>query len=290
VLFIAAGLAVGVAFVRRQRTLADPLLDLRLFRIPAFSAALTAFAASIFVIAGIFFFVAQYLQLVLGLSPLAAGLWTLPSAGGLVAGSMLAPLVARRVRPAFVMAGGLVLSATGFGMLTQVEAASGLALLVSGSVFFSLGVAPVGTLATDLIVGSAPPERAGAASGISETGAEFGGALGIAVLGSIGTAVYRDRMAETFPARIPPETGEAARDTLGGAVAASYGLPDRLSTGLLDAAREAFTQGLQLTALTSAAIVLGMAVLVLVFLRHTHPGATEADGGATVAVEEPGKP
>jgi DHA2 family multidrug resistance protein-like MFS transporter len=175
------------------------------------------------VIAGTFFFVAQYLQLVLRLSLLEAGLWTLPSAGGLVAGSLLAPLVARRVRPAFVMAAGLTLSAAGFGMLTHVETGSGPAILVVGSAVFSLGAAPVGTLATDLIVGSVPPERAGTSSGISETSAEFGGALGIAVLGSIGTAVYRSHVGDAFPVGVPPDAAKAARDTLGGAASAAEG-------------------------------------------------------------------
>jgi DHA2 family multidrug resistance protein-like MFS transporter len=284
VLSIAAGVAVGGAFVRRQRKLADPLIDLRLFRAPAFGASLAAFLLSIFVIAGIFFFISQYLQLVLGLSPLVAGLWTLPSAGGLIAGSMLAPLIARRVRPAFVMAAGLALSAVGFGMLTQVDGASGLVVLVIGSVVLSLGVAPVGTLATDMIVGSAPPERAGAASGISETSAEFGGALGIAVLGSVGTAVYRNRVADAFPDGVPPDAAETARDTLGGAVAVADGLPDRLGAALLDAAREAFTQGLHVTAVTSAAIVLGMAILAVVLLRHVRTGSEPEDQADT----EPG--
>jgi MFS transporter, DHA2 family, multidrug resistance protein len=260
VLSIAAGGAVGIVFVRRQRTLADPLIDLRLFRVPAFSTALATFASSIFVIAGIFLFIAQYLQLALRLSPLVAGLWTVPSAGGLIAGSMLAPVLVRRVRPAFVMAGGLALSAVGFGMLAQVNAASGLAILVAGSVVLALGVAPVGTLATDIIVGSAPPERAGAASGISETSAELGGALGIAV-----------------PDGFPSEAAEATRDTLGGAVAAADQLPDRVGAGLLDTAREAFTQGLQVTAITSAAIVLGMAILAAVLLRNVRTGS-ESEG------------
>jgi DHA2 family multidrug resistance protein-like MFS transporter len=272
-LSIAAGVVVGAVFVRRQQDLADPLIDLRLFRIPAFGASLAAFLLSIFVIAGIFFFIAQYLQLVLGLSPLVAGLWTLPSAGGLVAGSMLAPLVARRVHPAFVMAGGLALSAVGFGTLTQVDAASGFGVLVAGSVVLALGAAPVGTLATDVKVGSAPPERAGAASGISETSAEFGGALGIAILGSIGTAVYRSEVANAIPNDLPSGAAEAARDTLGGAVAAADELPDRLGAGLLVAAREAFTHGLQVTAITSAALTLGMAILAVALLRHARTGS-----------------
>jgi DHA2 family multidrug resistance protein-like MFS transporter len=267
-LSIGAGLALGVVFVRRQRKLADPLIDLRLFRVPALSASLAAFTLSIFVVAGIFLFIAQYLQLVLGLSPLVAGLWTVPSSCGLIAGSMLAPLVARRVHPAFVMAGGLALAAVGLGMLTRADASSGLAILVTGSVVLTLGIAPVGTLATDVVIGAALPERAGAASGISETSAELGGALGIAILGRIGTAVYRSEVADAFPHGVPPEAAEAARDTLGGAVSVADQLPDPLDAQLLDTAREAFTQGLRLTSVTSAAIVLGMAILALVLLRH----------------------
>jgi MFS transporter, DHA2 family, multidrug resistance protein len=274
---ILVGLAVGTVFVRRQRILSDPLIDLRLFQTPVFSASLAAFLLSIFVIAGIFFFIAQYLQLVLGLSPLVAGLWTLPSAGGLIAGSMLAPLVARRFCPAYVMAAGLALSAVGFGVVAQIVAESGLAFLVAGSVIFSLGAAPVGTLATDIIVGSAPPEKAGAASGISETSAEFGGALGIAVLGSIGTAVYRSEVANSLPENVPPDAAEAARDTLGGAVAVSDELPDQVSAGLLDAVREAFTQALQLTAITSAALALAMAILAVALLRDVPTGSEPED-------------
>jgi MFS transporter, DHA2 family, multidrug resistance protein len=175
-------------------------------------------------------------------------------------------------------------------MLTQVDRASALAVLVAGSVVLTLGVAPVGTLATNMIVGSAPPKKAGSAAAMSETSAEFGGALGIAVLGSIGTAVYRSQMAGSVPAGVPPQAAEAARDTLGGAVAAADGLPNQLGAGLLDAAREAFTQGLQLTAITSAAIVLGMAILAAVLLRHVRPnaGTAEADEAAAspVAVDE----
>jgi DHA2 family multidrug resistance protein-like MFS transporter len=148
---------------------------------------------------------------------------------------------------------------------------------VSGSVVFNLGIAAVVPLTTDIIVGSVPPERAGAASGISETGTELGGALGIAVLGSIGAAVYRSRMASvSLPDGIPPEAAETAHDTLGGAVAVADGLPGPLGAGLLGASREAFTQALQAAALTSAAIALGIAVLVLVLLGNVRTGAETA--------------
>jgi DHA2 family multidrug resistance protein-like MFS transporter len=266
-LSIVAGLALGVAFVRRQRTLADPMLDLRLFRSRAFSASLAAYGLSIAVAFGAFVFILQHLQLVLGLSPLRAGLWMVPSGVAFIVGGMLTPLFVRRVRPGFVMAAGLALSAAGFVLLTQVNEASGVGIVVTALIVFSLGLTPVVTLATDLIVGAAPRERAGAASGISETGAEFGGALGIAVLGSIGVAVYRGRLADAVPAGVPPEQAETARDTLGGATEVAGQLPDQLGAALLDTAREAFTQGLQVTAVTGVVVLTGLALLTAVLLR-----------------------
>jgi DHA2 family multidrug resistance protein-like MFS transporter len=188
---------VGAVFVRRQARLADPLIDLRLFKVAAFSVSLAAYTLATFVAFGIFVFIGQYLQLVLGLSPLHAGLWTMPFAAAFIVGSMLTPVIVRRARPAHVMVGGLALAALGFAMLTHVDGPNRLAVLVTGFVVYSLGLAPVFTLATDMIVGSAPPEHAGVASAISETGSEFGGALGIAILGSLGTAVYRGGMADS---------------------------------------------------------------------------------------------
>jgi MFS transporter, DHA2 family, multidrug resistance protein len=188
-------------------------------------------------------------------------------------GSLLTPLLVRRARPALVMAAGMVLAAVGFGLLTQLDPAAGLAVLVAGSVAFSLGSAPMTTLATDLMVGTAPPERAGAASGVSETSSEFGGALGIAVLGSIASAVYRGQMTDAVPTGIPPHAAEAARDTLGGAVAVAGQLPDQLGAALLDTAREAFTQGVQLSFAISAVVAVGIAVLVAALLRHVGVGS-----------------
>jgi DHA2 family multidrug resistance protein-like MFS transporter len=276
-LVMLAGLAVGGLFVRRQLTLADPLIDLRLFRAPAFSASLATYGLGIFVAFGGFLFLPQYLQLVRGRSPLEAGLWTVPWAGAFVVGSMLTPLIVRRVRPAFVIAAGLALAASGFGLFTQVGAGTSLAVFVAGTVVWALGLAPVFTVTIDLIVGAAPPERAGAASAVSETSAELGGALGIAIFGSIGIAVYRGAMAGTLPAGIPPETVAAARETLSGAVTAAEGLPEPVGAALLSAANDAFVQGLQLSAAISAAIAVGTAILALLVLRHVR-AAAEPEG------------
>lgn len=258
-----AGLGLGVVFVRRQRRLTDPLIDMALFRIPAFSAALATYGIGIFVVFGGFLFIPQYLQLVLGMSPLEAGLWTLPWALSFVVGSNVTPILARRIDPAWLMGGGLVIAALGFGVLLGVESGSGLPLIVLSSIGFSLGMSPSFTLTNDLIMGSAPPERAGAAAGVSETAAELGGALGIAVLGSIGVAVYRRGVNDALPDTLSAEDTHAAQGTLGGALDVAAGLPAATGDALVAAAEAAFTTGLHLGAAIAAVTSLALAGFVL---------------------------
>jgi DHA2 family multidrug resistance protein-like MFS transporter len=285
---IIVGLVVGVLFVRRQFTLADPMIDLSLFRIPAFSAALATNVLGVFVAVGYFLFVAQYMQLVLGLSPLQAGLWSLPSAIGFVVGSNLASRFVYRFRPAYVLAASMALGAVGLAMLFWVGNASGLAVLVTASVVISLALSPMFNLTTELIVGSAPPERAGAASGISETGAELGGALGISILGSIGTAIYRSGVATGLPAGVPPEAAEIARDTLGGAVGVAAQLPDQIGLALLEVARSSFVQGLHLAAGISAVVAIAAAIIAVVALRQVPASSQHGEeDGPDVAAPNP---
>ena len=276
---ILVGLAVGYAWVRRQRRLADPMIDVSLFRIRAFNVALSINFLSIFVMVGYFLFIAQYLQLVVGLSPLEAGLWSLPSALAFVIGSQITPRIVHRVRPVYLIGGGLFVAAMGLGLLATVGSANGLAMLVTASIVISIGMAPVFGLTTEMIVGSAPPERAGAASGISETGAELGGALGLAILGTIGVAVYRGEVADRLPTSVPAEAGALARDTLGSALALADQLPGELGSLVATAAREAFVSGMQLTTAFAAALAFGLSVLAWVALRSidTPPADVEAD-------------
>ncbi|HEX8599046.1 MAG TPA: MFS transporter [Chloroflexia bacterium] len=276
VLSILAGVAVGVLFVRRQLTLADPMIDLSLFRVPSFSAALATNVLGIFVAVGYFLFIAQYLQLVLGLSPLEAGLWSVPSAAGFIIGSNVAPRFIHRFRPAYVLGGSLALAAVGLGLLLLVGTTSGLPIVVAASLVISLALSPMFNLTTELTVGSAPPERAGAASGVSETGAELGGALGISILGSIGTAVYRGAVANDLPAGIPAEAAVAARDTLGGAVGVAQQLPDGMGVALLDVAREAFVQGLHIAASISGVVAIVAAIIAVVVFRGVSGSAQHA--------------
>lgn len=243
------GLALGVVFLRRQRQLAHPFVDLALFRRPAFRAALLVNLSGAFFIAGIHLFVAQFLQLVLGLSPLAAALWLLPSALAFILGSGVVPALAHRWSPRRLMTAGLLLAALGFVVLLFVGAGGSLWVVVIALTVFSFGFTPVASLTTDLVVTSAPAERAGAAAALSETAFEFGGALGIALLGSLGAVLYRARVLAALPEGLDTEAAAAAVGTLGGAVAVAAAVP-RLADALLATARQAFMDGM----LASAAL------------------------------------
>jgi DHA2 family multidrug resistance protein-like MFS transporter len=176
------------------------------------------------------------------------------------------------------MGAGLAIAAVGLAVLTQVGGAGGLAVVIVGSIIISLGLAPVLSLTTELIVGSAPPERAGAASGISETAVELGGALGISVLGSIGVALYRRELTSDLPAAVPADAAVVARDTLGGAMAVAQQLPGQLGAAVVDVARDAFVEGMQVAATISSIIALTVAVLAVVLLRNVGAGSDGESG------------
>jgi DHA2 family multidrug resistance protein-like MFS transporter len=289
---IVAGLLLGFVFVRRQLGLESPIIDVRLFRIRAFSASLGAYFLGIFVVVGYFLFIAQYLQLVLGLSPLEAALWSLPSAAGFIVGSTIAPRIIHRSRPSAVMGTGMAVAAAGTAMLLglSVDGDGSLLLIAIASVVISLGLAPVITLATELIVGSAPREQAGAATGISETSGELGGALGIAILGSIGVAAYRSELTELLPPEIPGQVADVARDTLGGALAIAQTLPGEIGSALVVAAQTAFVDALHFVAAIAAILAAATAVIVAAALwkvpARSEPQPEEGPGPAAIAASD----
>jgi len=273
-LSVLAGLVIGTVFVRRQKQLADPLIDLRLFGIPTFRASLVLYGGAILLLFGTFLFLPQYLQLVLGLSPLVGGLWTLPWAVGFVLGSLLTPALARRIRPAVLMSAGLALSALGYFLLAVVGAGRGGLILFAVATFvLTFFGSPLFTLTNDVIIGAAPPERAGAASGISETCAELGGALGIAFFGSIGVAIYRGVLGAVLPAGVPADVTQAAMATLGGAVVAAQQLTGDTGAALLGAARDAFVRGLVLCQVISGIGSLVLAIFASATFRRVATSA-----------------
>lgn len=286
------GLVVGVVFVRRQHTLAaagvDPLLDLRLFANRAFSTTLGSLLANSTLAGGTMVVIAQHFQLVEGLSPLRAGLALVPGMVAAIVSFQLAPILARRIRPALLFAGGLVASVAGLLLLTRSDATSGPLILMAGFVLVSFGGGPLVALGTNLVVSSAPPEHAGSAAGVAQTANEFGYALGIATLGSIGVAVYHARVADALPAALPAATAAAARESLVGAIAAAGSLPEQLAAALLAVARDAFTSGLHAVAAVSAVLLAGIALLIVTTLRDLPPlGHARPDQASQTDPEQP---
>lgn len=263
---IVLGVWLGWLFIRRQRKLTDPMLDLSLFGLRGFSVSLGAQSLGLFVLGAMQFFVMQYLQVGLELTPLQAGLWTIPAMVAGILGNLVIPALARRVRPASLIAGGF---AVGFAGAALVATGGGLGTTVVGFSMLTLALNPVLVLTYDIIIGSVPAERAGTASGTAETGSELGLALGVAVAGSIGAAVYRGNMtADDLPADIPAAAVDVARNTVGGAVDAAAELPARLGEPLLAAAQDAFSSGLQVVSVVLAVISAAVGITVAVLLRE----------------------
>lgn len=272
VLLIVVGVVMGVVFVRRQRALPHPLLDVGLFRHRAFSVSLGAQTLALFSLGAIQYLIMQYLQLVTGLSPLQAGLW---SAGPVflgVVGALLAPRLAQLTSRVRVVGGGFFLSTVGFVMILP----GGLGWTVAGFAVVSFSVNMAMVLAYDMILGSTPAERAGTASGMAETGNELGIALGIAITGSLGTAVYRAQVtADTLPADLSEESVSVVRETLGNAVALAENLPVGTAEQVLAVTRDAFADGVQVSAGFLGVLTAGLAVVVLSLLRDHDPAQGE---------------
>jgi DHA2 family multidrug resistance protein-like MFS transporter len=271
------GLGIGVVFARRQRQLSQPLLDLTLFANAKFSASLATLSLALFAMSGVFFMLSQYLLLVVGLSPFRAGLWTLPQAGAMIVATVLTSVASRHIRPAYLMTAGVITAAIGMFILSRLDGSSDLTLVVLGQVVMSIGFGPTVILGLDMIVGAAPPERAGAASAISETSQEFGYAVGVAVLGSVGAAVYRRSIDGNLPTSLTPEQSSIAQDTLAGAMNLAIQLPAAIGGELATAAQAAFTDGLQVNALIATGLALGTAILPIAFLRHVQPASHAAE-------------
>jgi len=262
VVSITVGLLFAALFVHRQRTTASPMIDPALFRGRGFAPSVVLNLVASFGMLGSAFFTTQYLQSVLGKSAMEAALWALlPSVPIGMAAPMATSLVQKGVSRAHVVTAGFAIAAAGYAMLALADTDS-LWLVLAACGVLASGIVMVISQITDLALSSAPVERAGSAASLMETGAEFGGALGMAILGSIGTAIYRHDIPATAP--------DAARETLGGALALAGQLPGRTGDALATAAREAFTSGMQGAAIAGAVLLAAAAVLAARALRGLH--------------------
>lgn len=262
------GLAVGTLFVKRQRRLPNPMLELALFSNQLFSTSVGALSLSIMAMSGTWLMVFQYLQGVQGMTPLNAGLAMLPAALAQMLAAVLVPPLARRLRPSIFAGTGLLLSAPGFFLIGIGAGNNSFVVFILGTLVMSIAMMPMMILGTDLVISSAPPAKAGAASAISETAAELGMALGVAIIGSIGNSVYRHEVMQTLPANLPDNWRAAATETLGGAIVSAAQLPEILASPLLVSARQAFTKAVQINAIIGAAIAVVTALIVWRYLRR----------------------
>uniref|UniRef100_A0AAU2JXL4 MFS transporter n=1 Tax=Streptomyces sp. NBC_00049 TaxID=2903617 RepID=A0AAU2JXL4_9ACTN len=277
---LAVGLAFGYVFVRRQRTRDDAMVGRALFQGRGFGTGIGLNTVSAFAMMGSAYFTTQYLQSVLGMGTLEAALWSLAPSLLIGAAAPASAALAQKVERAYVIAGGFVLGAAGFALVALVDTDS-LWLLLTGIGVLASGIVTVMSLVSDMALAAAPAEKAGSAASLLETGAEFGGALGMAVLGSLGTAVYRSDLAGSEP---------AVRETLGGAVATARQLGGAPGEQVLTLAREAFVHGMQYAAWGGTALLLGAAVLTAVLMRGIEtpaPPAAEPAGGLVDRAQEP---
>ncbi|MET7488025.1 MFS transporter [Streptomyces sp. NPDC005538] len=261
------GVAALYGFVRRQLTMPVPLLDMRLFRNRGFGGAVLADLLTILGLSGLVFFLSQYLQLVQGRSPFEAGLAEIPAAVGAVAAGLIAGRAARRFSVRAIVAGGLAAVGLALAVLTTVDRSTGYPLLGAALLVVGVGAGFSFTVTADVILSSVPKEQAGAASAVSETAYELGAALGIAVLGSIVTGVYRDFAA-------PAGTPSGARESLGGAVEAAAGMPTDAAQQMLSSARAAFVDGLSIAVGAGAIVLLATAVAAWFMLRDQRLDST----------------
>ncbi|WP_374113967.1 MFS transporter [Microbacterium jiangjiandongii] len=254
-----AGVGSGALFVRRQLRSASPMLDMRLFSRGTFSGALVVNLLSVVALVGFLFFISQHLQLIVGLSPMDAGLALVPGMAAMIAAGLLVVPVARRVDPRIVVSVALLFSVAGYVTVALTADPDALLPLILAFVMLGIGIGAAETVSNDLILASVPPAKAGAASAVSETAYELGAVLGTAVLGGILTAMYRSGI--VVPEGLPAAAADAARETLAGAVTAGTGLDPAVAEALHSSAAHAFDAGVGVTALIGAGLVVVAAVI-----------------------------
>jgi DHA2 family multidrug resistance protein-like MFS transporter len=264
-LLLIVGFSAGTAFVRRQLTRPAPMLDVRLFARSSFSGAVLANLLSVFSLVGFLFFVSQHLQLVLGESPMQSGLVLLPGLVVMVVAGLAVVSLVRRVKPRAVVAGGLLISAAGYGAVLFTSGAETALPLALAFMVLSLGIGAAETISNDVIISSAPADKAGAASAISETAYELGAVLGTAVLGGILTAAYTSRV--VVPAGVTAADAATATETLGGATAVASTLAEPAAGQLLASAQLAFGAGVGVTSVIAVVLMVAAAGLVWITLR-----------------------
>lgn len=265
VVLVVVGLAFGVVFVRRQLRSDQPMLDMRLFARGTFSGALLVNLLSVIALVGFLYFVAQHLQLIVGLSPMQAGFALVPGMLAMIVAGLLVVPIARRVTARIVVPVALVFSMVAYLLVPGSVGDGALALLVAAFTLLGVGIGAAETVSNELVLASAPPAKAGAASAVSETAYELGAVLGTAVLGGILTAAYRTGI--VLPEGVTGAAADAARETLAGAMTVAGTLDPAAGAALRTAAAHAFDAGVGITAVIGAVLVAIAAVIAATTLK-----------------------
>ncbi|MFE7845158.1 MFS transporter [Microbacterium sp. NPDC057407] len=265
------GIAFGALFVRRQLRSETPMLDMALFRRGSFSGAIVVNLLSVIALVGFLFFVAQHLQLIAGLSPLQAGLALVPGLVAMIAAGLLVVPLSRRFSARVIVPAGLTVSVIAYVVIAVTAGGGQVLALTLAFVALGIGIGMAETVSNELILSSAPPEKAGAASAVSETAYELGAVLGTAVLGGLLTALYRANL--VLPDGVPAEVASASRETLAGAIAASAALDPALGAQLREAAARAFDAGVGVTALIGAGLIVVAALVAATTLERSAPAS-----------------
>src|SRR3954447_24434828 len=272
----AAAAAILGAFMAGELRTSEPMLDIRLFANPRFSGASAAITLTFFAMFGSIFFLTQYLQGVLGYTALEAGVRVTPIAVGLILGGPISAKLAAKLGTKVVVAAGLTLVAVGLSIVTQFAVDSTYGIVAAHLLVLGFGMGMAMAPATESVMGSLPVEKASVGSAVNDTTRTTGGALGVAILGSLLASQYRGDM-EGAVSGLPHESAATASDTLSGGLAVAHRLGD---SGLAEAAQSAFLNGMHVAAIAAAAVALAGAIVAYMVIpaheREAEPAVAPA--------------
>lgn len=267
ILAIIVSVVFGAVFYQHEKKAASPLADFTFFKNKIFNITLIAMLLTAVTMGGVALFIAQYLQIVMNLSPLNAGFWMVPQVFGMISGSILIPVISKKTSPGILIATGLFISAIGMMLLTNTPVTNGIGIVVTGFVISVFGASPILILGTGIIIGSAPPEKAGTVGSIAETSNQLGVALGIAILGSIGAWTYRTQIVKHFPGSSTNQLIVSIGESITGATSVANALDASNKVSLLLYAKQSFVTGFHVVAAIGAIVFLGLTFITAKGLR-----------------------
>jgi DHA2 family multidrug resistance protein-like MFS transporter len=279
--FLGIGVLAVTAFLVWEARARRSMLDLKLFGNRAFASSSTVLALASFALFGMLFFIPQYLQFVLGASALGAGMRLLPLVAAMAVGAPLSGPLASRFGTRFVVGCGILLVSGALVLFSRTQVESGYAFAVVCMVSLGFGLGAAMAPAIDAFMGSLPTNRTGMGSGLNNTMRQMGGALGVAILGSVLATTYASRIGEATQS-LPARAAIASRESIGAAAEVASGVGGTAGRALLEAARLGFVAGMDHASLLAAGVALVGAAVAFTFLPAEKSEAATSHKGDTV--------